>query len=63
MTCALCPITIKMAMEGVSGVKFVEADFETKTANATYEDTVVMPDAIAKASADAGYPATIVSNQ
>jgi periplasmic mercuric ion binding protein len=63
MTCALCPITIKTAMEGVNGVKFAEADLETKTAKATYEDTVVMPEAIAKASANSGYPATVVSIQ
>ncbi len=63
MTCALCPITIRTAMEGVNGVKLVVANLENRTAKATYEDTVVMPEAIAEASANAGYPATVVTIQ
>jgi len=27
MTCALCPVTVKRAMEGVAGVRAVEIDF------------------------------------
>ena len=31
MTCALCPVTVKTAMEKVAGVKSVTVDFDAKT--------------------------------
>ncbi len=61
MTCALCPITVETAMSRVTGVKSVAADFDTKSATAVFEDTAVSAETIAEASANAGYPATIVS--
>ena len=63
MTCALCPLTIKTAMGNVPGVKSAEATFETKLAVAVFDDALTSPEAIAAASADAGYPATLVSVQ
>jgi len=57
MTCALCPVTVKKAMQGVEGVKSVSVDFDAKTATVTFDEDVATPDAIAKASTDAGYPA------
>lgn len=59
MYCALCPITVSKAMEGVEGVSEVEADYATKLAVATYDDVVTDWQEIALASANAGYPATI----
>ena len=32
MTCAMCPITVRKAMEQVSGVEGVNVDFEAKIA-------------------------------
>ena len=57
MTCAMCPITVKKAMEGVAGVRIVEVDFNTKTARASYDPTRTTAAAIAAASTNAGYPA------
>ncbi len=59
MYCALCPITVSKAMEGVEGVSEVEVEFATKLAVATYDDAVTDWQEIALASANAGYPATI----
>ncbi len=59
MYCALCPITVSKAMEGVEGVSGVEADYVTKLAVATYDDAITDWQEIALASANAGYPATI----
>ncbi len=59
MYCALCPITVSKAMEGVEGVSRVEADYVTKLAVATYDDAITDWQEIALASANAGYPATI----
>ncbi|MFQ5562181.1 MAG: heavy-metal-associated domain-containing protein [Parvularculaceae bacterium] len=60
MTCAMCPITVKKAMSGVEGVRSVDVDFDTKTATVVYDPTVATAEAIAAASAGAGYPATAI---
>lgn len=57
MTCALCPVTVRKAMEQVDGVKSVTVDFDGKTATVVFDPNMATPDEIAKASADAGYPA------
>lgn len=58
MTCALCPITVKTAMEQVNGVKSVKVNFDAKTATVVYDPSIATAEAIAKASTNAGYPAT-----
>ena len=59
MTCALCPVTVKRAIEGVDGVRTVEIDFEARTATVVFDTAATSADAIATASANAGYPARI----
>lgn len=59
MTCALCPVTVKRAMEGVEGVRNVEIDFEARTATVVFGTAATSADAIATASANAGYPAQV----
>jgi mercuric ion binding protein len=60
MTCALCPVTVKRAMEGVEGVRAVEIDFEARTATVVFDTAATSADTIAAASANAGYPARVV---
>lgn len=50
MTCALCPITVRMAMAGVAGVKSATMDFDAKTATVIFDASVTNPDATAAAS-------------
>ena len=57
MTCATCPITVRRAMEGVTGVDEVTIDFEARTAMASFDPSRTTADAIAEASTNAGYPA------
>lgn len=57
MTCATCPVTVRIAMEKVDGVKSVTVDFDAKTATVVFDPAQATPNQIAKASADAGYPA------
>ena len=57
MTCALCPVTVRKAMEGVEGVRSVVVDFDSRTATVTFDPSVTTVVAIAAASANAGYPA------
>jgi mercuric ion binding protein len=57
MYCASCPYIVKMSMATVPGVSNVIVSFEAKTATVTFDDASTNPDAIAAASANAGYPA------
>lgn len=59
MTCALCPVTVKKAMEGVAGVESVEIDFDAKTATVVFDPTVTDAETIAAASTNVGYPASV----
>lgn len=61
MTCALCPVTVKSAMERVRGVRSVRIDFDAKTATVVFDPSVATLQAIATASRNAGYPATAKS--
>lgn len=60
MTCALCPLTVRKAMERVDGVQDVEVDFERKIATVTFDDSKTTASAVAQASTEVGYPATPV---
>ncbi|PKP77123.1 MAG: heavy metal transporter [Alphaproteobacteria bacterium HGW-Alphaproteobacteria-3] len=59
MTCALCPVTVKKAMQGVDGVSSVDIDFDAKTATVAFDPAVTNADTIAAASTNAGYPAAV----
>lgn len=61
MSCALCPITVKSAMQRVNGVRSVEIDFAARTATVVFDPTVTDVEEIAVASTNAGYPATVKS--
>lgn len=57
MTCAMCPVTVRTAMEGVSGVRSAQVDFDAKTATVIFDPSQTNVAAIAAASTNAGYPA------
>jgi len=57
MTCAACPITVKKAIARVDGVSKVDVSYERREAVVTFDDAKASVERIAKASADAGYPA------
>lgn len=59
MTCGLCPITVKKALEKVPGVSAVTVDFEHKTATITYDPDLTQPAALVEATTNAGYPAIV----
>lgn len=59
MTCAMCPVTVRKAMENVKGVKSVDVDFSTKTATVVYDPAITAVEKIAAASTNAGYPAQL----
>lgn len=59
MTCATCPITVKIAMSGVEGVQSVEVNFDSRSATVIFDPALTDAAAIAEASAQAGYPAAV----
>jgi len=59
MTCAMCKITIKKALQGVEGVEKVSVDGDTKMAYVTYDPQKTSIEALIKATTNAGYPATV----
>jgi len=59
MNCSLCPLTVRKALERVPGVIEARASYEPKRAEVTYDPDKVSPETLAKAVADAGYPATV----
>ncbi|MEX1109066.1 MAG: cation transporter [Dongiaceae bacterium] len=48
-------------MEGVSGVKSVQIDFEARTATVTFDPAATTAEAIAASATNAGYPTSILS--
>lgn len=63
MNCAMCPITIKKALTQVEGVITVEVSYKRKRALVTFKDTRTSAAALAEATANAGYPSTIISEK
>jgi mercuric ion binding protein len=59
MTCAACPITVKKALSRVEGVSQVAVTYETREAIVTFDDAKTNVEALAKATENAGYPATV----
>lgn len=56
MTCPICPITIRKALERVPGVRSAKADMATGTATVTFDPGKTRVAALIKATTDAGYP-------
>ncbi|HEX9811796.1 MAG TPA: mercury resistance system periplasmic binding protein MerP [Burkholderiales bacterium] len=59
MTCPVCPITVKKALNRVPGVSRTDVSYERKEAVVTYDDAKTNVDALIKATTNAGYPSTV----
>ena len=56
MTCPVCPITVKKALEKVQGVSKVDVRYEKKQVLVTFDDAKTNTDALVKATTNAGFP-------
>jgi mercuric ion binding protein len=56
MTCELCPITVKMALDKVPGVAASKIDFARKTATVKFDPDRANVAALVEATTNAGYP-------
>lgn len=59
MACPVCPITVKKALDRVSGVSALDVHFDRKEAVVTFDDARTDVEMLKKAIADVGYPSTV----
>ena len=59
MTCAACPIMVKKALSKVEGVSKTDVSFDKREAIVTFDDAKTSVQKLTKATADAGYPASV----
>ena len=59
MTCELCPVTVKKALQHVRGVVSARADLATRTAVVSYDPSVTDLQALIQATTNAGFPSTV----
>ena len=58
MTCELCPITVKKALDKVPGVAATKIDLAKKMATVKFDPERANVAALVKATTNAGYPST-----
>lgn len=59
MTCAVCPLTVRKALEHVPGVQQVSVSYADKTATVKFDDAATIADQLTEATKNAGYPSSI----
>jgi mercuric ion binding protein len=62
MTCSMCSITIRKALEKVPGVVSARVDYDRKTATVEYDAEKANPSALVKATTNAGFPSRVHEN-
>jgi mercuric ion binding protein len=62
MTCPVCPITVRTALERVPGVKNAEVDLDTQTATVVFDPVAVDVKALTAATTNAGFPSSVRTN-
>lgn len=58
MTCELCPVTVKKALDKVPGVAAIKVDFDKKTATVKFDPDKANLATLVKATTNAGYPSS-----
>lgn len=59
MSCPMCPITVRRAINAVDGVHEAEADLETKQARVVFDPARTDPEALITAIESAGFSAAL----
>ena len=63
MYCALCPLTVKTALQKVDGVEHVTVSYEETTATVTFDDSKTDTQHLTEATTKAGYPSAVVPDE
>ena len=61
MTCSMCSITVRKALEKVPGVIDAHVDYDYKKATVKYDADKANPSTLVKATTNAGFPSTLHS--
>ena len=61
MTCSMCSVTIRKALEKVPGVIDAKVDYDHKTATVKFDGDKTNPSALMKATTNADFPSTVHS--
>ncbi len=61
MNCPVCPLTVKLALTAVSGVRGAVVDFDRRLATVSFDDSKTSVDALTRATENAGYPSSPVA--
>lgn len=59
MNCAVCPITVRKALEQIPGVQRVSVDYANKTATVEFDATATTENELTEATKNAGYPSSV----
>ena len=59
MDCAVCPITVRKALEKVPGVGSAKVDLKTHRAVVAFDPSKTTPEVLTKATAEAGFPSSV----
>ena len=59
MNCAMCPFTVKKALEKVDGVHEVSVSYEIKQATVRFENNETSAQKLIETTTNAGYPSTL----
>jgi len=59
MNCPMCPITVRKALEKLTGVGLVEADLKTKEAMVSFDPRLVSIEQLIAATSAAGFPSRV----
>jgi copper chaperone CopZ len=59
MDCAVCPITVRKALERVPGVGAAKVDRKTHRAVVVFDPSKTTPEVLTKATTDAGFPSSL----
>lgn len=59
MDCAVCPITVRKALEKVPGVASAKVDFKSKRAVVAFDPAKTSTEILTRATADAGFPSAV----
>ena len=59
MTCGMCPITVKAALQKVDGVQSSQVNFDKKTAVVQFDPKKTNIEALIKSTTNVGYPSTL----
>ena len=59
MESAVCPIVVRKALEKVPGVASAQVDLKSKRAVVAFDPAQTTPEALTKATSDAGFPSIV----